>query len=191
MASAVGRVVVGVSGSPSSLEALRAAVDEAVRGRVELLAVTAWTPVGGEAGYRRAPCPELLGLWERQACARLRNCFAEAFGGYPGGLVVRPLVVRAAPGPALVGTADRPDDLLVVGAGERGWPARWFHGGTARHCVAHAGCRVLAVPPPALLAALPAWQRHRLPMIAPDEPSGARHPGLPSDPSTRRPGEDL
>ena len=137
----VGRVVVGVSGLPSSLEALRAAVDEARRRRVELLAVLAWTPVGGETGYRRAPCPDLLALWERLACARLRNSFDEAFGGYPDGVVVRPVVVRAAPGYGLVELADRPDDLLVLGAGERGWPARWFHGGTSRYCVSHARCR--------------------------------------------------
>lgn len=86
----VGRVVVGVNGSLSSLEALRAAVQEAQREQVELLAVLAWTPVGGEAGYRRAPSPDLLGLWERMACLQLRNSFDEAFGGYPSGVVVRP-----------------------------------------------------------------------------------------------------
>jgi nucleotide-binding universal stress UspA family protein len=165
----VGRVVVGVNGSLSSLEALRTAVDEARRRRVELLAVLAWTPVGGETGYRRAPCPDLLALWERMACARLRNSFDEAFGGYPDGVAVRPVVVRAAPGYGLVELADRPDDLLVLGAGERGWPARWFHGGTSRYCVSHARCRVLAVPPPALLSELPARQRHRLPAVSDDQ----------------------
>jgi nucleotide-binding universal stress UspA family protein len=185
------RVIVGVNGSLSSLEALRTAVDEARRVQAELVAVLAWTPVGGEAGYRRAPCPDLLALWERQACARLRNSFAEAFGGFPGGLRVRPLVVRAAPGQALVSIADRAGDLLVVGAGERGWPARWFHGGTSRYCLARAGCRVLAVPPPALLCEVPLWQRHRLPVMSAEEFQGGPYceRGRRTDPTTPRPGE--
>lgn len=79
------------------------------------------------------------------------------------------MVVRAAAGHGLVELADRPDDLLVVGAGERGWPARWFHGGTSRYCVSHAGCRVLAVPPPALMSELSLRQRHRLPQVSVEE----------------------
>ncbi|MHA6758118.1 universal stress protein [Streptacidiphilus sp. PAMC 29251] len=172
----VGRVVVGVNGSLSSLEALRAAVDEARRGRAELLAVMAWTPVGGEAGYRRAPCSDLLALWEAQACVRLRNSFEEAFGGYPSGVAIHPLVVRAEAGHGLVSIADRSDDLLVLGAGERGWPARWFHGATSRYVVSHAGCRVLAVPPPALLKELSLWQRHRRPAVSSEELQAASKP---------------
>ena len=173
MTTAMRRVVVGVSGSPSSLAALRTAVDEARRGSAELLAALAWTPVGGETGYRRAPCPDLLKLWERQACARLRNSFDEAFGGFPAGLVVRPMVIRAEAGRALVDIADRPDDLLVVGAGERGLFARITHGSVSRFCVAHAGCPVLAVPPPALLAQVPLRERHRLPVLPEESYAGA------------------
>ena len=165
----VGRVVVGVNGSLSSLEALRAAVAEARRERAELLAVLAWAPMGGEAGYRRAPCPDLLALWERLACLRLRRSFEDAFGQYPNGVRVHPMVVRAAPGHGLVSLADRPDDLLVVGAGERSWPGRWFHGGTARYCASHAGCRVLLVPPPTLLSELSLRRRHRLPAFPSEE----------------------
>ncbi len=162
------RIVVGVSGSPSSLEALRAAEGEARRRGAELLAVLAWSPACGEIASRRAPSSDLLAIWEQQACARLRNSFDEAFGGFPAGLVVRPFVVRADPGMALVDIADRPEDLLVVGAGGRGWPTRLFHGSVSRYCVAHAVCRVLAVPPPALLAELPWGQRHR-PSALPEE----------------------
>jgi nucleotide-binding universal stress UspA family protein len=165
----VGRVVVGVHGSLSSLEALRAAVDEARREHVELLAVLAWTPVGGEVGYRRAPCPDLFARWEQLARVQLRTCFEDAFGQYPNGVQVRPLIIRADPGHGLVSVADRPDDLLVVGAGERGWPGRWFHGRTSRYCLSRAGCRVLAVPPPALLSELSLRQRHRLPTVSYEE----------------------
>ena len=172
----VGRIVVGVNGSLSSLEALRTAVEEARRERVELLAVLAWTPVGGEIGYRRTPCQDLLAQWELLACVQLRKCFEDAFGQYPSGVPVRPLVVRADPGHGLVALADRPDDLLVVGAGERAWPGRWFHGRTSRYCLAHAGCRVLAVPPPALLSELSLRQRHRLPAVSFEELEGVSRP---------------
>lgn len=161
-----GRVVVGVSGTISSLEALRVGAAEARRTGRELLVVLAWTPPGGELGYRRMPVPDLLKLWERDAVGRLEDSFDDAFGGLAamppltGGLTR--LVVRGEPGRALVELADRPDDQLVLGAGERGWPARWLHGAVSRYCVRRAGCRVLAVPPPALLTALPAWQRHQL-----------------------------
>jgi hypothetical protein len=113
VASDARRVIAGVSGSLGNLAALRVAVAEALRAEAVLIPVLAWTPVGGEVAYRRAPCPELLQVWEQTARERLRVAFEAVFGGDPPGLVNRPVVVRAAPGPALVETANRPDDLLV------------------------------------------------------------------------------
>jgi len=152
-------VIVGVSGSLRSLGALRAAVTEARTTGATLLPVLAWTPVGGELAYRRAPSPVLLGIWEQEARDRMRNAFDAAFGGVPGGLRVVAMVIRARPGPALVQLADRPDDLLVVGYGGRNWLSRAFHGAVARHCMAHARCPVLAVPPPELISKLRRWPR--------------------------------
>jgi len=60
------------------------------------------------------------------------------------------VIVRGETGPALVDMADSPGDVLVVGAGRRGWLARIGHGRVSRYCVAHAGCPVVTVPPPAL-----------------------------------------
>jgi nucleotide-binding universal stress UspA family protein len=157
------RVVVGVSGTPSSLQALRVGVAEARHARVPLLAVLAWLPLGGEAAYRQAPCPPLLKQWEQEAAWRLRNAFDEALGGVPQDLPVELLLIRGPAGAALLDAADREDDLLVLGSGRRDWPARLFHGATARYCVGHAACRVLAVPPPELLRQLPRRLRHRVP----------------------------
>jgi nucleotide-binding universal stress UspA family protein len=159
-----GRVVVGVSGTPTSLQALRAAVAEAQRTQSPLVAVLAWTPPGGEISYRRAPCPPLLRIWADEAAWRLRNSFDEAFGGVPQDLPVELVTIRGDAGAALVDVADQADDLLVVGAGPRGARARLFHGATTRYCVGHAGCRVLSVPAPELMAALPRGLRHRVPM---------------------------
>ncbi|TGA93813.1 universal stress protein, partial [Streptomyces sp. MZ04] len=49
------RVVVGVSGSPASLAALRVGVDEARRAGRVLVAVIAWEPPEGEGLYARRP----------------------------------------------------------------------------------------------------------------------------------------
>jgi nucleotide-binding universal stress UspA family protein len=167
MSQQPGRVVVGVSGTPSSLQALRVAVGEAQRAGVGLRAVVAWVPVGGEIAYHRAPCPDLLRLWEEEAQWRLRNAFDEAFGGVPtvpGIPGIELVSLRGTAGPALVAAADRPDDLLVLSAGPRGGLARLTHGATARYCVAHATCQVLTVPMPELLATLPRRLRHRRPV---------------------------
>jgi nucleotide-binding universal stress UspA family protein len=163
-----GRVVVGVSGSPGSLQALRAAVDEARSRDAALIAVLAWTPAGGEFAYHRAPCLELLRMSERDAAWRLRNSFDEAFGTVPGDVRVELALIRGEAGAVLVGAADRPGDLLVVGAGPHGRIDRILHGATARYCVARAGCRVLTVPPPELLRELPRRRRHR-PAAAPQQ----------------------
>lgn len=125
-----------------------------------LLPLLAWAPVGGEMAYMRAPCPILLRLWEHAACERLRDAFDDAFGGMPDGLVIRPVVARGAPGPVLVGIADRPDDLLVVGGGGWGRLASAVHGSASRYCLAHARCPVLAVPPPDLIRELRSRRHH-------------------------------
>jgi len=125
-----------------------------------LLAVLAWAPAGGELAYRRAPCPLLLRLWERDAQERMREAFDAALGSVPRGVAVRMMVVRASPGRLLVELADQPDDLLVVGCGGRSRLGWFVHGSVTRYCLAHARCPVLAVPPPELMTEMRPW-RHR------------------------------
>jgi nucleotide-binding universal stress UspA family protein len=146
------RVIAGVSGSLRSLGALRAGVAEARSAGVSLIAVLTWVPAGGEYAYRRAPCPVLLRVWEREARQRLDAAFDDAFGGLPAGVTVRRVVLRGKPGPVLVRLADQPGDLLVIGAGGRGPAGLARPGPAGRYCLAHARCPVLAVPPPDLIA---------------------------------------
>ncbi|MEY9967848.1 nucleotide-binding universal stress UspA family protein [Streptacidiphilus sp. MAP12-16] len=149
------RVIVGVSGSLSSLAALHRAVGEARRLDAELVPVLAWHAVGGEAAYRAHPCPPLLKVWEQTARKRLDTAFEQAFGGYPAGMRIQPMVVRDdLPGRALVAIADRPGDRLVVSTGRQGRLQRMFHGSVSRYCLAHATCTVVAVPPSELLQTL-------------------------------------
>jgi Universal stress protein family len=64
--------------------------------------------------------------------------------------MVQPRIERGPAGWVLVNIASRPADLLIVGAGRRGAPARMAFAKVARYCVARAQCPVVAVPPPSL-----------------------------------------
>jgi nucleotide-binding universal stress UspA family protein len=170
------RVVVGVSGSLSSLVALHRAVGEARRLDAVLVPVLVWHPVGGEVAYRSHPCPPLLEVWERAARRRLDTAFEQCFGGYPEGLRVRPTLVRdERPGPALVRVAERRGDVLVVSTGRQGRLARLFHGSVSRYCLAHAHCPVTAVPPSELQHALETAARTGEPMTLPNRWTDTAH----------------
>jgi nucleotide-binding universal stress UspA family protein len=144
-------VVVGVHGSLPSLAALRVACQQARDRDAILIPMLMWAPVGGELAYHRAPCPEMLRMWRQQADQRLANAFDEAFGGHPADVVMRPEVLRAEAGAALVRAAASDGDLLVIGLGHRRLLHRRLHGPTARYCLAHATCPVVLVPPPDLM----------------------------------------
>jgi nucleotide-binding universal stress UspA family protein len=71
--SGVRRVIVGASGSPGSLPALRYAMSVAQRDRAPLIAVHAWVPPGGELAERQHPSPYLQRIWQDAARERLRD----------------------------------------------------------------------------------------------------------------------
>ncbi|MFF9723695.1 universal stress protein [Streptomyces gardneri] len=148
----VRRVVVGVSGSLASLAALRYATALARRESVPLLAVLAWEPPEGEGLYARRPDREWARLWGEDARDRLRSAFADALGAAPADLgPVERRIVRDAPAAALRAAADRPGDLLVVGAARRrGVLARLRRRRVLRAVQDHADCPVLTVPGPVL-----------------------------------------
>lgn len=159
-APSAARVVVGVSGSVSSLTALCRAADEARHRGAELWPVLAWEPPGGDLAARRSPAVSLLvEEWKRLARERLVTALVDVFGSTGTGLAAKVLVVRGSPGRALVEIADREDDLLVVGAGPRGRLHRALWPSVSRYCLAHSTCPVLAVPPSPLEAELAAAHR--------------------------------
>ena len=150
MSDTVGRVIVGVGGSPGSLQAMRHAVDLAREHHAELLLVLAWLPPGGEAQARCAPVPDLERAWRHAAESRLRTALEEGLGALPADVHCAPQIVRGPIAPVLISIADRADDVLVVGAGRRGAISRLLHTRIAQYCIAHASCCVVAVPPPPL-----------------------------------------
>ncbi|MEU6199223.1 universal stress protein [Streptomyces sp. NPDC047061] len=101
--------------------------------------------VSGSLGSVTALC-RAAAEWQQTARERLLDVLDQVFGDARPDLVLHGMVVRATPGLALVETADREDDILVVGAGRRGWH-RPFSGRVTRYCLTHAHCPVLAVPP--------------------------------------------
>ncbi|GAA2157422.1 hypothetical protein GCM10009760_59600 [Kitasatospora kazusensis] len=151
------RVVVGVNGSLSSLAALYRAVEEAARREAVLVPVIGWSSTENE---RLQPLSEL----EHMARRRLDTVFEQAFGGYPNDIVIRPLVVRSEAGPALVAAADRASDLLVLGSGRHGRLHHTLHGSVARHCRAHAACKVVVVSPSKLLESMELTARSGAPI---------------------------
>jgi nucleotide-binding universal stress UspA family protein len=149
--AAVSRVVVGVSGSLGSLQALRLAADEARARSATLVPVIAWVPPGGDLAERSHPSPYLRQIGRDAAKQRLADAFDAGLGGIPDDLTVRIRIERGDPGPVLVDVADGPGSLLVIGTGRRSAIGRALRRSTGRYCLAHATCPVLAVPPSALL----------------------------------------
>ncbi len=162
------RIIIGTSGSPGSLSALRYAAEVAREDDATLVPVLAWLPPGGDFADRAHPSGYLRQVWRDAAWLRLWTAVNMAWGGIaPAGRPAEPRVLRGEPGEVLVAAACEPGDLLVVGAGRRGAVRHPVSARVSRYCLAHAGCPVVAVPPPDLDQAaghgLRGWAfRHRI-----------------------------
>jgi nucleotide-binding universal stress UspA family protein len=135
-----GRVVVGVSNTLAAYEALRFAVEAARELRTSLIAVRAvrTTPAADTwAGLRQT--------LHEAAAAEVARAFEEALGGAPGDVDVTVVTESGSPHRVLPDVANRPDDLLVVGATHRPWPMTGL-GGVGGHCARVAACPVVVVP---------------------------------------------
>jgi nucleotide-binding universal stress UspA family protein len=143
-------VIVGTSGSPGSLHALRYGEGLARAHDAVLVPVLAWELPGGDYAERVQPSGDLRREWQRLACERLRDALIAVWGRVPDDPLVQPHLERGPAGWVLVNLARRPGDVLVVGAGRRGALARMAFSRVGRYCLAHAQCPVLAIPPPAL-----------------------------------------
>lgn len=135
------RIVVGVDGSPESVEALRWALDEARARRARLDVVMAWQyPVPVDAIL-----PEARDF-DRQTEAEVQTLVDEVDPDGRSGVDVHPRVFRGPAGPALIDAA-RGAELLVVGSQGRGRFAGLVLGSVSLFCVSKAPCSVVVVPP--------------------------------------------
>lgn len=134
----VSRIVVGVDGSPESVQALKWAAALAPALGAVIVAVTAWhfeTVVSSYAAAEWDP--------EADAVEVMTDAVSEAFGEEPPeGL--RTLCLRGNPAQALI-EAGRNARMIIVGSRGRGGFAGLLLGSVSQACVQHASCPVLVV----------------------------------------------
>jgi nucleotide-binding universal stress UspA family protein len=133
-----GRIVVGLDGSPASLEALSWAVRQAVLTGSTLEVVMTWE---WPSSYGWAvPVPEDFDP-ESETQGTLDGIVAGLRADHPG-LTVEPRVVGGHPAPILV-EASKGADLLVVGNRGHGEFVGMVLGSVSAYCATNAHCPVL------------------------------------------------
>jgi nucleotide-binding universal stress UspA family protein len=133
------RIVVGIDGSPASIDALRWAMRQGELTAASVEAVTAWhLPVS----YGDESVLLITGDWKANADALLDAAIKEAVGDQATSLVRR--LVQGHPVTALLGAATGAD-LLVVGSRGHGGFAGMLLGSVSQHLVAHAPCAVVVI----------------------------------------------
>ena len=131
------KVVVGIDGSPSSLEAMEFAAQEATRRGASLQVTMAWD---WPLAYPRTPM-----LHESDPVESAREQFEAKVAGlqeaHPG-LTIVAVFEHGKPAPTLV-EASKGADLLVVGSRGHGEFIGMLLGSVSRHCASQAHCPVL------------------------------------------------
>lgn len=133
-----GRIVVGIDGSPSSLDALRWALRQARLAGDVVEVVSAWRAPTAYGGYPVIAEED----WQHNAEEVLDTALSEVPEAEDE--AVGRHVVRGHPASVLVERASGAD-LLVVGSRGRGEFAGMLLGSVSQHVVAHAPCPVVVV----------------------------------------------
>jgi hypothetical protein len=95
----IGRLIVGTSGSPGSLQALRYAEAFARACDAALIPVIAWEPPGGDRSDRIQPSGDLRQACRDLAWQQLRDALLTVWGEIPGDPRVQPHRSCRAPSP--------------------------------------------------------------------------------------------
>ncbi|MGZ4103622.1 MAG: universal stress protein [Actinomycetota bacterium] len=140
------RIVVGVDGSPGSLQALNWAIDLARDLEAEIIAVLALDlPLGlppqaiPSPFWDRSWRDEMEGTFELDWCAPLREA----------GVKYRTVMQDGAPATVIAETAQREQaDMIVAGARGRGSVTELVLGSVSHRLVHHSPCPVVVVHPP-------------------------------------------
>ncbi|MEV0186223.1 universal stress protein [Streptomyces sp. NPDC050625] len=176
------RIVVGVSGSLTSLVALQyAGVEARLTGR-QVLAVLVWRL------HKTDPPPGAVGSAPKGtragALRLLKDALNDVFGATDADIQIEGLAISGdSPGRTLVQITNGESDLLVIGGGHRSRFGRW-RSPVVRHCVTHATCPVLTIPPPPLQLDLEALTRKkRLLRASANDPLRALRQTLPHRPA--------
>jgi nucleotide-binding universal stress UspA family protein len=160
--SDAGRVVVGVCQSLGGYQALRFAVAQARERGGTLVAVRAYSVAAPRDAWWRSALVEA-------AVAEVAAAFTDALGRMPRDVRVQVAVHEGSPGPVLVASADREDDLLIIGGSGAHRMTRAWSAGVARYCARHAHCPVLIAPVPAMARSRGAGRLARAVALAAEE----------------------
>lgn len=137
------RIVVGVDGSPPSIEALRWALVEASSHHAELVTVAAWefpfVPSGPGAGFYVGPTADDL---TNDAAHQLEEALSQVD---TAGVAVTRLTEYGSPAKVLLEQSEGAD-LLVVGARGHGGFTGLLLGSVSQQCATHAVCPTVVVP---------------------------------------------
>lgn len=134
------RIVVGVDGSASSMQALDWAITQAELTNASVLVVAAWHwPV--PLGWGMPLAPSYSPAEETEAV--MADVLDPIRRKHPD-VNIESLLVHGHPAPALV-DASRGADLLVVGSRGHGEFAGMLLGSVSEHCVSNAACPVLVL----------------------------------------------
>ena len=133
----MGHILVGIDGSPASLEALRWALDHAHlrKDTVEVIHVWCYPALALDPPHRR----ELT-----QAALSILDKALHEVGASAAGVPVRRTVVEGTPADRLIARA-QDADLLVVGARGIGGFEALLLGSVSEQCARHAPCPVVIV----------------------------------------------
>ncbi|GAB3268728.1 universal stress protein [Arthrobacter pigmenti] len=138
--SVAGKIVVGVDGSESSVEALRFAADLAPSMGASLHVVTCWHFPYMYAGLLEASD---IKPYEEEAAKSLEESLQQAFeGGRPDGIETS--VLNGAPASLLVSLSEDAKMLVLGRRGHGGFSGLQL-GSVSNACVAHALCPVLVM----------------------------------------------
>ena len=134
------RIVVGVDGSKSSVDALAWAAQQAQFTGAVLEVITTWEwPTSFGFGLI---VPE--GWNPSQDAQKVLDDALEPVGGAHPGITVRPRIIEGHPAAVLV-AASEGADLLVVGCRGHGEFAGMLLGSVSEHCVTNAHCPVVVL----------------------------------------------
>jgi len=145
-AEGVSRIVAGVDGSPSSINALRWAIRHAELTGATIDAVIAWEFPMTTGGMGWAPAS---GIDDSDYAELAAKALSAAVGelNLPPGVIVHQMVVEGNPAQVLLDSA-KDADLLVVGNRGHGGFADALIGSVGTRCLHHATCPVVVVRTP-------------------------------------------
>ncbi len=136
--------MVGIDGSPGSLEALRFAIEEARFRGAEVRAVNAWHIPPAVYGSGWAPAPIDLDEYRKLAQKAL-DASIEDVGAAGSGVTVTPILREGQPADVICLEAKNAD-LVVVGSRGLGGFRGLLIGSVSQQVVHHAPCPVVVVP---------------------------------------------